>query len=31
MMDFKHNGGIAIVFDGHSSAQIVGGGHGFER
>ena len=20
MMDFKHNGGIAIVFDGHSSA-----------
>jgi hypothetical protein len=28
MMDFKHNGGIAIVFDGHSSAQIVGGGHG---
>src|SRR5213075_394138 len=28
MMDFKHNGGIAIVFDGHSSAEIVGGGHG---
>jgi hypothetical protein len=28
MMYFDHDGGIAIVFDGHSFAQIVGGGHG---
>jgi hypothetical protein len=28
MMDFEHNGGVAIVFYGHSSAKIVGCGHG---
>jgi hypothetical protein len=29
MMDFEHNGGVAIVFYGHSSAKIVGCGHDF--
>jgi hypothetical protein len=28
MMNFEHNGGVAIVFYGHSSAKIVGCGHG---
>jgi hypothetical protein len=28
MMDFEHNGGVAIVFYGHSSAEIVGCWHG---
>jgi hypothetical protein len=28
MMDFEHNGGVAIVFYGHSSAKIVGCRHG---
>ena len=28
MMHFEHNGRVAIVFDGHSSAKIVGGRHG---
>src|SRR6266498_4532316 len=28
MMHFEHNGGVAIVFYGHSSAKIVGGEHG---
>src|SRR5207249_2559613 len=27
MMHFQHNGGVAIVFDGHSSAKIVGCEH----
>jgi hypothetical protein len=27
-MDFEHNGGVAIVFYGHSFAKIVGCGHG---
>jgi hypothetical protein len=28
MMDFEHNGGVAVVFYGHSSAKIVSCGHG---
>ena len=29
MMDFEHNGGVAIVFYGHPPAKIVGCGHDF--
>jgi len=29
MMDFEHNGGVTIVFDGHSFAKIVSCGHDF--
>ena len=28
MMHFKHNSGVAIVFNRHSFAEIVCGGHG---
>ena len=31
MMHLKHNGRIAIVFDGHSSAEIVGCRHNQRR